>query len=91
LEYEFVDIKKNSVPCETIEKWLKKVDINVIFNKRGTKYRQLKLKDLKLDETGMKEWLCKEPMLMKRPILEHESGDVIVGFDEEKYKIRFKP
>ena len=86
IEYEFVDFKKTPVNCEKIDEWLKKVDINTLFNKKGTKYRQLKLKELNLDESGMREWLCKENILIKRPVIELDNGDVIVGFDEEKYK-----
>ena len=86
IEYEFVDFKKTPVGCEKIDEWLKKVDMNILFNKRGTKYRQLKLKELNLDENGMKEWLCKENLLIKRPVIELDNGDVIVGFDEEKYE-----
>ena len=90
ISYEFIDFKKTPVGCEKIEEWLKKVDINTLFNKRGTKYRQLKLKEMNLDEECMKEWLCKENLLIKRPVIELEGGDVIVGFDEDKYKEIFK-
>jgi len=86
IEYEFVDFKKAPVGCEKIDEWLSKVDMNILFNKRGTKYRQLKLKELNLDENGMKEWLCKENLLIKRPVIELDNGEVIVGFDEEKYE-----
>ena len=86
IEYECVDFKKTPVGCEKIDEWLNKVDMNILFNKRGTKYRQLKLKELNLDENGMKEWLCKENLLIKRPVIELDNGDVIVGFDKEKYE-----
>ncbi|EDM23438.1 Spx/MgsR family RNA polymerase-binding regulatory protein [Caminibacter mediatlanticus TB-2] len=86
IEYEFIDFKKSPVGCDKIEEWLQKVDINTLFNKKGTKYRQLKLKELNLDEEGMKEWLCRENLLIKRPVIELDNGDVIVGFDEDKYK-----
>jgi arsenate reductase len=64
--------------------------MNILFNKRGTKYRQLKLKDLNLDENAMLEWLCRENLLIKRPVIELDKGEVIVGFDEEKYKEIFE-
>jgi len=89
IEYEFVDFKKTPVGCEKIDEWLNKVDMNILFNKRGTKYRQLKLKELNLDENGMKEWLCKENLLIKRPVIELDN-DVIVGFNEEKYEEIFE-
>jgi len=90
IEYDFIDFKKSPVGCEKIDEWLTKVDINTLFNKRGTKYRQLKLKELNLDENEMREWLCKENILIKRPVIEFDNGDVIVGFDEEKYKEIFQ-
>ncbi len=86
IEYEFVDFKKTPVGCDKIDEWLKKTDIDILFNKRGTKYRQLKLKELNLDEKGKKEWLCRENLLIKRPVIELDNGDVVVGFDEEQYK-----
>ena len=86
IKYEFVDFKKTPATCDKIEEWLKKVDIDTLFNKKGTKYRQLKLKELNLDDEGKKEWLCKENLLIKRPVIELDNGEVIVGFDEDKYK-----
>ncbi len=85
IEIEFIDFKKTSVDCEKVDTWIEAVGMDVLFNNRGTKYRTLKLKDLNLDEAGKREWLCKENMLFKRPVIEHK-GKVIVGFDEEKYK-----
>nr|WP_321265760.1 arsenate reductase family protein [uncultured Sulfurimonas sp.] len=85
IDIDFIDFKKTSVDCKKVDEWLEQVDMDVLFNNRGTKYRTLKLKDLNLDEAGKREWLCKENMLFKRPIIEFED-QVIVGWDEEKYK-----
>jgi len=86
VEFEFVDFKKTPVSCEKVDAWLQKVDIATLFNKRGTKYRMLKLKELGLDDAGMREWLCKENLLIKRPVIELENGEVIVGFDPQRNK-----
>ena len=88
IEVEFIDFKKTSVDCDRIESWLKQIDINILFNNRGTKYRTLKLKELNLDDVGKKEWLCKENMLLKRPVIE-SAGKIVVAFDEERYKELF--
>jgi len=88
IDVEFVDIRKNPQDCKTIDRWLKDVDIDTLFNSKGTKYRQLGLKELNLDADGKKEWLCKENMLLKRPIIEFD-GKTIVGFDEDRYKELF--
>ena len=90
IEYEFIDFKKTPVGCDKIDEWINKVGVDVLFNKRGTKYRQLKLKELNLDENGKREWLCKENLLIKRPVIELDNGEVIVGFDEDKYKEIFE-
>ena len=89
VDFEFVDFKKTPVECDKIDEWLKKVPMEKLFNKRGTKYRMLKLKDLNLDESGMREWLCKENLLIKRPVVELGNGDVIVGFDAALYDETF--
>ncbi len=88
LEVDFFDIKKESPSPELIESWIKTTDINLLFNSKGTKYRTLKLKELNLDDKGKVEWLCKEPMLFKRPVVAFEDN-VIVGFNEEAYKKSF--
>ena len=86
VDFEFIDFKKTPVGCDKIDQWLAKVPMETLSNKRGTKYRMLKLKELNLDEAGMREWLCKENLLIKRPVIELENGEVIVGFDSERYR-----
>ncbi len=85
INFDFVDLKKEPVDINKIENWLKKTDINKLFNSRGTKYRVLKLKELNLEENDKKEWLVKENLLIKRPVIEYKN-DVIVGFNEDEYK-----
>jgi len=85
IEVEFIDFKKTVVECDKIDSWLKEISIDVLFNNRGTKYRTLKLKELNLDDAGKREWLCKENMLLKRPIIEFDDK-VVVAWDEDKYK-----
>ncbi len=88
IEFELIDFKKTTVGEKEISYWLTKVSIDKLFNNRGTKYRTLKLKDLNLNDEGKKEWLIKENMLIKRPVIEY-SGGVIVAYDEATYKATF--
>lgn len=88
IEYEFIDFKKTQINDDKITKWLEKTDINLLFNNRGTKYRTLKLKELNLNENGKKEWLSKENMLIKRPVIEY-NDNLVVTFDEKKYRELF--
>jgi Spx/MgsR family transcriptional regulator len=85
LEVEFFDTKKETPTSSSIKSWIEKTDIDFVFNAKGTKFKELNLKELNLDLNGKFEWLCKEPMLLKRPIVE-SNDKVIVGFKEEIYK-----
>jgi len=89
LEYEMVDYKQTQVGEDKIREWLQQVDIDTLFNNKGKKYRDLKLKDLGLDDDGKIEWMAKENYLIKRPVIEY-NGKVIVGFNEELYSEIFK-
>ncbi|MCD6172708.1 MAG: arsenate reductase family protein [Sulfurimonas sp.] len=85
LSYELYDFKKRFVPCDIISSWLSQSDIKTLFNSRSTTYRTLKLKELNLDDNAKLEWLCRENMLIKRPVVEFKSN-LLVGFNEENYK-----
>ena len=85
IEYELFDFKTEDLPCSKIDEWLQKTDINKLFNSRSTTYRNLKLKELNLSDEAKKEWLCKENLLIKRPVVEFKNK-LLVGFKEEEYK-----
>lgn len=85
IEVEFIDFRKTAVGCDKVDEWLKDVDIDKLFNSKGTKYRNLKLKELNLDSDGKREWLCKENMLFKRPVVEYDNK-TMVGWNEDEYK-----
>lgn len=88
LAYELHDFKTEPLPCKKIDAWLEHITMKELFNSRSTTYRNLKLKELNLDEDGQKEWLCKENLLIKRPVIEVD-GTILVGFNEENYKRSF--
>ena len=88
IDVEFIDIRKKMPVDSLIKSWCEKTDINIVFNSRGTTYRTLKLKELNLDKDGKFDWLCKEPMLIKRPVVDYD-GEVLVGFDEPNYSKMF--
>ena len=89
IDYTFIDLKKEKVDENKIKEWIKKVDIDKLLNTKGTSYKNLKLKDLNLDENGKISWLVKENILLKRPVIEHKN-QILVGFDENIYNEVFK-
>ncbi len=84
LEYEFHDFKTQELSREQISSWLKKTDIKTLFNSRSTTYRTLKLKELKLTDEQKAEWLYKENMLIKRPVIECDP-ELLIGYNEDNY------
>jgi Spx/MgsR family transcriptional regulator len=88
IEFTFHDFRKEPLSEDKIDYFASKVDVNLLFNNKGTKYRDLKLKELNLDEVGKLQWLKKENMLLKRPIIEY-NDNVLCAFDEELYKKEF--
>ena len=84
IDYTLVDFKESPVNKEKIEYWLTQIDLNKLFNKKSTTYRNLKLKELNLDEHEEIEWLVKENLLIKRPIIEY-NNKTLIGFNKDTY------
>ena len=74
IEHEFVDLKQTPVDKQTIEAWLAKVPMEKLFNNKGTKYRTLGLSKEPLNDTQKLDWLAKENLLIKRPVVELDNG-----------------
>lgn len=84
IPYEFIDFRETPVDEATITAWLRSTDIKTLFNTRGTTYRTLKLKELDLNDEEKQNWLAKENMLIKRPVITLDNK-VIVGYNETLY------
>jgi Spx/MgsR family transcriptional regulator len=90
IPHEFIDFRQTPVNEETIRKWLEKNNLKSLFNTRGTTYRTLKLKDLNLDDEAKTQWLAKENMLIKRPVIVFDD-QVIIGYNESEYSEKLLP
>ncbi len=85
IAYEFYDLKKQSLNLEQIQKWVQKVGINTLLNTKGTTYKKLELSKLNLNDEDKIQKILENPLLIKRPVIEFKDN-VIVGFDEQKYR-----
>ena len=85
IAHEFVDFRATPIEAKTISFWLQHSDIKTLFNTRGTMYRTLKLKEMKLNDVEKEQWLSKENMLIKRPVISFDNN-IIVGYNEALYK-----
>ena len=89
LKYEVRDIKEENPTKEEIKKWHEATDYDIkrFFNTSGMIYRQENLKD-KLDEMSLDEKyekLATDGMLVKRPFLFLDDGQILVGPDVRKH------
>lgn len=86
LAYTDRHIKENKPSYEELKHWLEisGLPVKKFFNTSGMQYRALELKD-KLPGMSLEEQLqllATDGMLVKRPIVVTDSGNVLVGFKE---------
>ena len=84
INYIFHDFRESPVNKSIIQSWIDAgATVKELFNTRGTRYRTLKLKEHILSDDDKIEWMAKENMLIKRPVL-MLSGTVVVGYNEKQ-------
>ena len=89
IEYIFHDIRSDQFNKEVLKKWLLKLKVEAIINKRSPTWRELSLKVQKefLEEKNT-DLLFKLPIIIKRPILDVDDT-IYFGFTADKYKSIF--
>ena len=89
IEYDLRDIKDENPSKEEIKKWheASDYDIKKFFNTSGKIYRDNNLKDKlpEMDLDAKYDLLSTDGMLVKRPILIKDDGEILVGPDVKKY------
>ena len=91
IEVVFHDYKKQGVPADRMDDWIKSVGWEVLVNRQGTTWRKLdeSTKAGVMDAASAKALMLANPSVIKRPVL--EQGGVVkqVGFDPAKYEVTF--
>ena len=70
IEYEFINVKKQPLSENQLKEAALQIGIDQLVNSRGTTYRKLGLKNMKLNESELLQWLQKEQGMIKRPLIE---------------------
>jgi len=92
ISYDFIDLSKEPVNKEKIEKWQTFTSATSMLNPRSKVYRDLELKTKKPTEKKAVSIIEKDNGILKRPIIEHGlNGEerFTIGFKEEEYKSTF--
>lgn len=80
--YRFHDYKKSGVDRDHLVAWCKAVGWKTLVNTKGTTWRKLSPERQAIGTQGEAVALMLEyPSLIKRPVVETDKGQLLVGFD----------
>jgi len=93
--YDFVfhDFKKQGLPEQTLNQWLKVAGWEKVLNRKGTSWRKLTPEEqarVKSADTA-RPFLLANPSLVKRPVIEWHHNKVVeitIGFQPELWLAR---
>ncbi|MCM5569173.1 ArsC family reductase [Burkholderiaceae bacterium FT117] len=90
VEHRLHDFRRDGLAPERLAAWLGRVPWDSLLNRRGLGWRKLDpaRRAQVTDAASAAELLLEDPVLIKRPVLEHESG-IVVGFSEAIYESLF--
>ena len=84
--YTFHDYKKSGIDSARLHAWSKAIGWKSLINTRGTTWRKLPVERQAIDTQSAAVQLMQEhPSLIRRPVLETASGQLLVGFDPALY------
>ena len=86
LAFQFHDYKKQGVPADRLDAWIKAVGWEVLVNRQGTTWRKLDdaVKAGVVDAASAKALMLANASVIKRPVIEQDGQVKVVGFDEKK-------
>ena len=89
VEYSFHDYKTAGIDRARLTKWCREAGWEKLLNRAGTTFRKLpEAEKSHLDADKAMRLMLEHPSMIKRPVLEIDSG-VLVGFDVQVYSRAF--
>lgn len=84
--FAFHDYKKQGVPADRLDAWIKQVGWEVLVNRQGTTWRQLDdvTKAGVVDAASARALMLDKASVIKRPVIEQPGRVLVVGFDDKK-------
>ena len=86
VDYVFHDFKKQGVPPEAVDLWLKHVNWDVLVNRKGTTWRKLEpaLQASVVGNSSARALMLEYASVIKRPIVVKDQS-VVVGVNPEAW------
>lgn len=92
IEFEFHDFKKLGISATKLDLWSQQVGWEALINKRGTTWKKLgaeQQESIFSKESAFK-LMQEKTSVIKRPVIETESGAILLGFDENQLSTLIK-
>jgi arsenate reductase len=87
--YGFHDYKTAGIDEARLRGWIGQVGWEALLNRSGTTFRKLPDSEKQgLDEDKAVALMLAQPSMIRRPVVETD-GDLLVGFDPERYQAAF--
>ncbi len=88
LAYEFYDFKKQGVPQDLLESWLRQLPWEKLINRSGMTWRNLSEAEklAVMDAPSALKLMLEKPSVIKRPVLVKNGTIVCLGFTDNDYK-----
>jgi arsenate reductase len=90
IEARFHDFRADGLDAKDLDAWIAAAGWEAVLNKRGTTWRKLpKEQTDNADEGTARALMLEHPTLIKRPVFDLGSNDIVIGFKApEQEKIR---
>lgn len=83
--YSFHDYRKSGITPETLARWCERLGWQTLVNTRGTTWRKLDPAQQSLSSAGDAiALMAAHTSVIRRPVIETASGELIAGFDPER-------
>jgi arsenate reductase (glutaredoxin) len=90
VDVTFHDFKKEGVPADAADRWLKAVSWEILVNRKGTTWRKLDEAERAavVDAASAKALMLAQASVIKRPVVQWADGAITVGFDVADWATR---
>ena len=88
----FHDFKKQGVPADPLARWIAAVGWEKLLNRQGTTWRKLDAATQAAvhDADSAAALMCRQPSVIKRPVVEWGTGAITVGFAPADWPARLQ-
>jgi Spx/MgsR family transcriptional regulator len=88
VDHRFHDFKKEGLPTDRLDAWLREVGWEALVNRKGTTWRKLEpgVQAAVVDAASARELMLAQPSVIKRPVVEWPRRTT-VGFDAREWAL----